>query len=1237
MLRRFVPGGITGRLIIYLALIGVLPPLVVGVISYCVSQSIVRNEALRHTEQLLQAQSDYLEAQVEQIEELIGNILGVETITEVVGQRDSRPDIYNQLATQARIGYLLNAYMAVRGLVSIDIFTTDGRHYHVGDTLDVQSIDEARRDALLAAVSGKPETTLWVGAETNVNGKSRVPRVIATARAIEVFDIREQGSRVAGLLLVSQDASYFHSAFRRLEGDMLGGLLLIDGQDRIIYHRDAALIGTKLPPSVLAGVRGVHGSAQRAIDGMDMLVSEVTSPTTGWRLVSLVPLRELDARSSPIWRTTTMAILACLLVIALATLSFSRAVVMPLRRIRQGFQELQRGGAASVQPLPILGRDEVGELTAWFNAFLESWNARERSESALREAETRFRMMHEASFTGLCVHHEGLVLEANQALCREVGRNRANLIGTQLCDLLAPDTPAETLDGLTHREVHGLDVEAVRADGSRFPAELSSRAMPFRGMDAYVVDVRNIESRKRAEAELERLKNQAEVANRAKSQFLATMSHEIRTPMNAVLGLAFLLQKRDLGVVEREMVRKIRNAGQLLLGIINNILDFSKIEAGRLEIVSEPFRLGDVLDNVASIMAAAAGAKKIELIVGPVPARAALIRGDALRLEQVLVNLVSNAIKFTETGYVALTIATTGTRPGEVDLRFAVRDTGIGITPEQQEYIFSAFSQGESSTTRRFGGTGLGLTITRRLVTLMGGSVGVTSTPGTGSEFSFNAPFLLDREDAPPRAVRAEARPAPAPAELRVLIAEDHPVTLAMLVEVARSLGWSVAGSASGDQAVQRAVAAAGAGEPFDALLLDWSMPGTDGLTAAGTLRAALGYERSPAIILVTAYDKADLPQGALTGNVDAVLSKPVTASAMRNAVDGARRRLLNHLEADGEVRQGRRLVDRSILVVDDSEMNREVARQILQGEGAQVLLASDGGQALSILRSSAREVHLVLMDIQMPMMDGYEATRQIREILRLTELPIVALTADVLDSQQATTLRAGMNDFVAKPFDVDQLVSVIVRLTRGAAAASRPGAPTEPAISLERGLRNWRDVAEFKRYLRRFAKSHGADAPAILGLLDQGMREDACAALHKLKGAAGSMALMVVSRHADAAQRALAQDCDPAEAMGLLRASLDAASAAIATYAGVEGHVEWEAVVGDATVGLLEALLRALARDDLDRAETVLSDMTGRLPADRVTALREHLENFDLRAAESIARAALDGMALSACEALAR
>ena len=338
-MRRFLLRGMIARLIVYLTLIEILPPLVVGSTSYHVSQGIVREEMQRHTVQLLQAQRDYLESQADQIEGLIANVLGVEMISETVGRRGGDADVYDQLATQARIGYLLNGYMSLRGLVSIDIFTDAGRHYHVGDTLDVQSIDEAQRDALFAVATRDPDAIVWDGIGTNVNGKSRFRHVIATARAINAFDASEQGSRVAGLLLVSQDVNYLYTAFRSLEADMPGRLLLIDGKNRILYHRDPGLIGTPVSSSVMAVLSDVGGTVKRTIDGGEMLVSQVTSPRTGWRLVSLVPLQELDARSLPIWRGTTLAIVACMLVIAVAALSFSRSVVGPLRRIRHGFRK----------------------------------------------------------------------------------------------------------------------------------------------------------------------------------------------------------------------------------------------------------------------------------------------------------------------------------------------------------------------------------------------------------------------------------------------------------------------------------------------------------------------------------------------------------------------------------------------------------------------------------------------------------------------------------------------------------------------------------------------------------------------------------------------------------------------------------------------------------------------------------------------------------------------------------
>jgi CheY-like chemotaxis protein len=616
-------------------------------------------------------------------------------------------------------------------------------------------------------------------------------------------------------------------------------------------------------------------------------------------------------------------------------------------------------------------------------------------------------------------------------------------------------------------------------------------------------------------------------------------------------------------------------------------------------------------------MGSAVGEKAIELIVGPVPAGAMLLNGDALRLEQVLINLVSNAIKFTEAGEVALTVSVVDAQPGRVDLRFAIRDTGIGIPVEKQEEIFSAFSQADHSTTRRFGGTGLGLTITKRIVTLMGGSIGVVSAPGKGSEFSFVVPLTLDEEGG--------RLSPPTLAVQRVLIADDHPDALTILAEVARGMGWSTATASSGDDAVLQTLAAVDGGTPFDVLLLDWKMPGTDGLAAAGRLRHALGERQPPAIIMVTAHDREDLMRRADAGLLDAILSKPVTASAMYNAVGQARSKWAGQQEDGIGRREGARLAGLSILVADDSDINCEVARRILENEGARVLLAADGGQVLETLRATPDGVHIVLMDVQMPVIDGYEATRQIRDVLHLTDLPVVALTAGVFEDQQAAALEAGMNDFVPKPFDVDHLIATVLRLTgrppRTASTAN--SAETASAIDVERGQFNWSDNVDYHKYLRRFAATHASDAEKIAGLLTQGRREDAAALVHGLKGVAGIMALTTVWRDADSVERALAQGKDSGlQVRDLLRA-LQVALSAIAIDTEPEKAATGEVVPGEVSdVHSLDELLRALDRDNPDEAEPILNGLASRLPPDRLAALRDRLEAFDFRGAETVARA---------------
>jgi CheY-like chemotaxis protein/nitrogen-specific signal transduction histidine kinase len=736
--------------------------------------------------------------------------------------------------------------------------------------------------------------------------------------------------------------------------------------------------------------------------------------------------------------------------------------------------------------------------------------------------------------------------------------------------------------------------------------------------------------------ELDHAKALAESANAAKSAFLANMSHEIRTPMNAILGLCYLLEKQELSAVSREMVQKIHGAGRSLLGIINDILDFSKIEARRLDIEHVPFRLSDVLDNLAGIMASSLGSKPVELVVASAPVEADYLSGDALRLGQVLINLAGNAIKFTEQGEVAVHVdRLADDAAGRVMLRFSVRDTGIGIPKEKQQLIFQAFSQADSSTTRSFGGTGLGLTISARLVELMGGQLSVQSEPGRGSEFSFTLPF--ERSDPKDTSV-------PEMAHLRVLVADDHVTARAVLADTVGSLGWHADAVESGEQAIARA--SAPSAPSYDILLLDWRMPGVDGLQAAAQIHEIQSQDKAPIIVMVTAYDREQLKGRVGSEVADVILNKPVTSSALYNAVLEAKRHrgeLQTAALAPGSLH---RLQGVRLLVVDDSEINRDVAEHILTGEGASVELAEDGRVALTKLQRRPDAFDVVLMDMQMPVMDGYAATRQVRATPALAHLPVIALTAGAFKSQRDLALEAGVDDFVAKPFEVDQLVGAILQL------AQRPGAATPPAVTppavtpqaraemeaemeagvaatpnlvlnVERGLRVWSEPAAFGRYLHKFLASHGDTVTHIVAAAP-----DVAASLaHKLKGTAAQLGLEVVASLAAQAERALKMGEDARETLRQLQEAMTAAKAAIEAYAPLSaGATPLSAASGAAAdpsvlAPELVRLLGALDSDDVSRVEPILDTLAALLRPEQLQPLRLAVANYDFRGAEVTVR----------------
>jgi signal transduction histidine kinase/DNA-binding response OmpR family regulator len=729
----------------------------------------------------------------------------------------------------------------------------------------------------------------------------------------------------------------------------------------------------------------------------------------------------------------------------------------------------------------------------------------------------------------------------------------------------------------------------------------------------------------------QRARQVAEAAHRSKAQFIANMSHEIRSPLNAILGLGYLLEQARLEPEARNMVRLMMASGRTLLASINDILDVSKIESGHMVIEQAPFRLADVIDKVATSMSVATGDKPIELLIDCQPDDVTIVIGDALRLEQVLLNLTSNAIKFTAGGSIALRTEIVARDGDHVTLRFCVRDTGIGIAPELHESIFSAFTQADNSTTRRFGGTGLGLTICRQLVGLMGGEIGLVSSPGEGSQFWFTLPLQCAGDPA-----MAMATPAPSAdaSAIRALIADDSDAARNNLAEIARTLGWTVHTDSSGVAVLERLLAYP-AGQLPDVVLLDWKMPGAmDGIATVRAIRASLTAGDCPILIMATAYSLAGLASQDGAGLIDAILPKPVTASALYNAVTGVQHLRHSSINAPAAAfSTGLPKLDGvRLLIVDDSEINREVAQRILANEGALVTLAVNGQAALDWLLAHPDDVDLVLMDVQMPVMDGIEATRHLRRLPQFDDLPIVALTAGAFKTQHDEAHAAGMNHFISKPFDVPATIALVQQLHRvrasGTPAMVAPALPLSlnTTMDVARGLQLWSDVRTYRDYLQRFAGGY-ADVVAQIESADN---RSAAALAHKLSGDAANLGLPDLHRLAGLTERLLSERQDAVAVLDQLRTAMAQALQEIAIFAPAMAQETAgpEALTGELTLAartdllaVLAALLVALDGDNPTPVEPLLVRLATLLPRAALAPVRECVHGFDFRGAEACVR----------------
>ena len=646
----------------------------------------------------------------------------------------------------------------------------------------------------------------------------------------------------------------------------------------------------------------------------------------------------------------------------------------------------------------------------------------------------------------------------------------------------------------------------------------------------------------------------AHSANLAKSDFLSRMSHEIRSPLNAILGLAYLLEQAALDADSHSMVGKIRASGRMLLGLISDILDVSKIEAGQMVIEKAPFRLSGVIDSVAEVLTLAAVDKHIALQIHPPPPGIYTLMGDVLRLEQVLLNLCTNAIKFTPRGRVELRCELISSTSRAVVLRFSVRDTGIGIAADMQHTVFEAFTQAEGSTGRRFGGSGLGLTICRELVELMGGEIGVNSVPQEGSEFWFTLP--LERvADLPIR--------SSGPESLKVWLADDSDIALQYASQVCNGLGWQVRSFDSGAAVLNLLVGREHRALP-DVIVMDWKMPGMDGLAAVRAIRERLPPAHCPLLIVMSNLSLTSLVRNAGVDKVDALLEKPVTASSLHHAVLEARRKRAASQSPSPAATSTRvrALQGTRVLVVDDSDINREVARRILHGQGAIVSMANNGREAIDWLLAYVGQVDLVLMDVQMPVMDGMEATRRLRRMPEFARLPIVALTAGAFKAQQDAARDAGMTHFVSKPFDVPSTIALIQRLTGrpgsgGSQPAAVPGGGVDAAVmDLAKALEMWGDMDSYRDYLQRFMQTYRDAAAGIREDLRTAQRPAALALTHKLVGVAANMALPQVFYCDAELEQVLDAGHDPLPQLAQLEAALLLACEAIAQQAATEESI---------------------------------------------------------------------------------